>query len=196
MRALLVGEQLLDLRKGGLREDDRRFSIRSTRVWLYPTLEHQRADLLKPAYRRWLDDSPGAAVGRPITIAGWAEIVGVARLTEPDELAQLDGKFVWTLDYAASRLAWKHREPLWVLAMRAWRLHEPVTVEWRDEYGGCSSWVDIADLPDDPSTLPSEPALSDESFTARMKLIENDLPGRFEAPEVSQSSTGSRHAAR
>jgi hypothetical protein len=44
--------------------------------------------------------------------------------------------------------------------------------------------VDLAGLPDDPASLPSESALSDESFTARMKLIENDLPGRFEAPEV------------
>lgn len=185
VRALLAGEQLLDVRKGGLREDDRRFSLKSTRVWLYPTVEHQRAELLKPAYRRWLDDSPGAAVGGPITIGGWADIVGVARVSEPDELARLDGKFVWTLDYAASRLSWKQREPLWVLALRAWRLDQPVTVEWRDEYGGCSSWVDLAELPDDPSSLASEPALSDESFTARMKLIENDLPGKFEAPEVS-----------
>jgi hypothetical protein len=184
VRALLAGEQLLDVRKGGLREDDRRFSLKSTRLWLYPTVEHQRADLVKPAYRRWLEDSPGAAVGGPITISGWADIVGVARLSEPDELARLDGKFVWTLDYAETRLKWKRREALWVLALRARRLREPITVPWSDEYGGCSSWVDLAGLPDDPASLPSESALSDESFTARMKLIENDLPGRFEAPGV------------
>ena len=51
MRALLEGEQILDVRKGGLREDGRHFALHSQRLWLYPTAEHQKPELLKPAYR-------------------------------------------------------------------------------------------------------------------------------------------------
>ena len=182
VRALLEGEQLLDVRKGGLREDGRHFGIRATRVWLYPTAEHQRADLLKPAYQRWLDDSVASPPGEPIHLAGWADITGVAKITEPDELDKLESKFIWTRDYAESRLKWKKRDPLWVLALRVHRLLDPVTVPWREEYGGCTSWVDLDGLPDDPATLPSETALSDESYAARVKLVENDLSGKLEAP--------------
>ena len=186
VHALLQGEQILDVRKGGLHEPGRHFGLEATRVWLYPTVEHQQAALLKPAYQRWLDtDVPGAnpqGVGSPIRIEGWADIVGVAELTEPDDLAKLDGKFVWTLDYAATRLKWKRRDPLQVLAMRAYRLAEPVTVPWRDEYGGCTSWVTLDGLPDDPASLPSEPALSDGAFEARLGFAAGDLPAGFSEP--------------
>jgi hypothetical protein len=186
VRALLAGEQILDVRKGGIREEGRHFGVHATRCWLYPTAEHQQADLLKPAYRRWIDDTVAdAPPDRAICIAGWADIVGVATLTEPEELATIESKVIWSSDYVASRLQWKRRDPLWVLALRAHRLLEPITVPWRDEYGGCTSWVDLHDLPGDPTDVASEPALSDESFVARMKLTESALPVKFEAPTVA-----------
>lgn len=185
VRALLAGEQILDLRKGGIKEDGRHFALQSTRVWLYPTVEHQERELLRPAYRRWIDDSErDAPPDRAIRIVGWADIVGVARLTEPDDLAKIDGKFIWTGDYAVSRLNWKKRDPLWVLALRAHRLDEPITVPWTEAYGGCTSWVDLAGLPEDPSSLPSEPALSDDAFKARYGFSHNDLPDGLSEPVV------------
>jgi hypothetical protein len=188
VRALLSGEQLLDVRKGGIREDGRHFGLQATRVWLYPTAEHQRADLLKPAYRHWLDEpsTPHSTEGS-VTIPGWADIVGVATITDADQLAKIESKFIWSLDYAESRLKWKRRDPLWILAMRAYRLTEPLTIPWRDEYGGCTSWVPVVDVPDDPAELPSEPALSDESFTTRLQLVTNDLAGGFAAPRPSSA---------
>ncbi len=171
VRALLEGEQILDVRKGGLREDGRHFGLQSSRVWLYPTAEHQKPELLKPAYRATLDLAPGSVVGEPIHIDGWADIVGARTITDPEQLAALDSKLIWTLEYAESRLKWKKRDPLWVLAMRVHRLLEPIDVPWREEYGGCTSWVDLVDAPPDPSELPSRPALSDTAFKARMKGV-------------------------
>jgi len=176
VRALLTGEQVLDVRKGGLREAGRHFSVHSDRCWLYPTVEHQRPELLKPAYQRWVAESEAAApAAGTLRIDGWAELVGETTVSDPEELARLDAKLIWTLDYAASRLQWKHRDPLWILAVRAYRLEKPITLEYRDEYGGCTSWVDLDGLPDDPATLPSEPALTDESFAARLRLVEQSL---------------------
>lgn len=183
VRALLSGEQILDVRKGGLREDGRHFDLHATRLWLYPTAEHQKPELLKPAYRHWVDDSIAGAPGDgSIRVEGWADVVGVVTITDPDELAKLGSRFIWTTDYATSRLSWKKRDPLWVLALRAHRLLEPITVPWREEYRGCTSWVELDGLPDDPAAVPSEPALSDESFAARLKLTENELTTKFEAP--------------
>ncbi len=182
MRALLEGEQILDVRKGGLHEDGRHFGVQSPRCWLYPTAEHQRPELLKAAYRHTVELSPGSRVGEPIRIEGWADIVGVARLTEPAELDKLDSKLIWSRDYAESRLSWKRRDPLWVLAMRAYRLAEPVEAAWREEYGGCTSWVDLVGLPDDPASLPSQPALSDVAFDGRLKGVVGELPAGLAAP--------------
>ncbi len=179
VHALLAGEQIIDLRKGGLHEDGRHFALPATRAYLYPTVEHQRAELLRPAYRHWIDLAPGSRVGDPITLHGWIDIVAHATLTEPTELEALADKVIWTRDYAGDRLAWKARDPLWVLVVRAHRLLDPVTVAWDDGYGGCTSWVTLEGLPADPALLPSEPALSDVAFEARWKGVRAALPHHF-----------------
>ena len=184
VRALLAGEQILDVRKGGVREEGRHFALRADRCWLYPTTEHQRPELVKPAYRRWIEP-PSDAAPATIEIAGWADVVGVATITDPDALDAIDSKLVWTRAYVESRLEWKRRDALWVLALRTHRLLEPVHVPFESRYAGCSSWLELDDLPADPSELPSEPALTDESFAARLDLVANGLPGGFEPPEVS-----------
>lgn len=176
VHALLEGEQVLDVRKGGLREDGRHFSLQSTRLWLYPTAEHQKPELLKDPYRHWIDLARAAPVGDPITIEGWADVVRATTVTDVDELAAIESKLIWTSDYAESRLGWKQRDPLWVLALRVHRLLEPVTVPWVEAYGGCTSWVELAGLPDDPASLPSEAALSDVAFEARLKGAVEALP--------------------
>jgi len=176
VHALLEGEQILDVRKGGLREDGRHFSVQADRFWLYPTAEHQKPELLKEPYRHWIELAHAAPVGEPITIEGWADVVKLATITEPEELGAIASKLIWTDDYAASRLGWKKRDPLWVLALRVHRLLEPVTVPWEAAYGGCTSWVELQNLPDDPASLPSEPALSDVAFAARLKGSVEALP--------------------
>ncbi|HEX4491677.1 MAG TPA: DUF1802 family protein [Acidimicrobiia bacterium] len=171
VHALLEGEQVVDVRKGGLREDGRHFALQSDRFYLYPTAEHQKPELLKAAYRRWIDLAPAAPVGESITIPGWAEVVESVTITEPEQLAAIDGKLIWTGDYVESRLKWKSRDPLWVLVLRAHRFDEPLTVGWDDAYGGCTSWVELAGLPPDAASVPSSPALSDVAFEARKQGV-------------------------
>ena len=178
--ALLAGEQIIDLRKGGLREeslsgDGRHFGVDSTHAWLYPTVEHQKAELLKPAYRHWIDLAPNAPVGHTIRVHGYVEIVETITITEPAELAAITTRVIWSDEYAASRMKWKHRDPLWVLILRAHRLARPLDIAWNDEYGGCKSWVNFIDAPTDLTTLESEPALSDAVFDARVKGVREAL---------------------
>ena len=47
VRALAEGEQLLTLRKGGIREENRHFEIEHDQFFLYPTFDHQRNDLIR-----------------------------------------------------------------------------------------------------------------------------------------------------
>ncbi len=185
VQALLEGEQIIDVRKGGIREDGRHFSVQSSRLWLYPTLEHQRPELLKPAYARWIGPTADDAGPGDFVISGWADVVGAATTSDPEVIDALDGKVIWSREYVETRFNWKQRDPLWILALRVHRLHQPIAVPYRDAYGGCTSWVELDGLPDDPESLPSELVLSDVAFEAKLKSAAGAVPGGFHPPTVA-----------
>ncbi len=170
MRALLAGEQIIDIRKGGIREPGRAFDLASDRFFLFPTVEHQEAELLKPAYRDWVDPALARRDGA-IIIGGWAEVVHHQTIDTEDQLADLESKHIWTSEYATSRLRWKPRQPLWVLVLRAHRLIEPLVIPDAETYHGCTSWMTLTDVPNDPSALASEPALTDTAFAGRLASL-------------------------
>jgi hypothetical protein len=179
VRALAEGEQLLTLRKGGIREPTRHFALEYERFFLYPTFEHQRCDLVReshqPEVRRaleegvWADGEPpaqalltdgGVAQPERVRIRAWAEVAGAWTVTDRRAVEALAPYHVWTSDYAEKRLRWKRRHPLHVLLLRAYRIPRPVTVKVRDDYGGCRSFLEITrDLP-----FEGTPVLSDEEF--------------------------------
>ena len=177
VHALLEGEQIVDVRKGGLTRG--RPPLRRARAPLL-ALTHRRAPTARAAEAgvRALDRPrrPRRPSASRSPSLGWADVVDVATITEPEHLDALDSKLIWTDDYVESRFKWKQRDPLWVLVLRVHRLDEPLTVAWSDEYGGCTSWVDYDGLPADPATVPSEVVLSDVAFEAKRKGIREALP--------------------
>ena len=93
VRALAEGEQLLTLRKGGIREENKHFELEHERFFLYPTFDHQRNDLVReshhPELRRaleegvWPDEEPpprallqDGGIPQPdrVRIRAWAEV--------------------------------------------------------------------------------------------------------------------------
>ncbi len=187
VRALAEGEQLLTLRKGGVREDNKHFALREDRFFLYPTFDHQRNDLVRESHKTemrraleegvWPDGDPhpnailqDGGISQPdrVRVRAWAEVAGHFTVTDPRILNDLSPFHVWTPDYAHKRLAWKPRHPLHVLLLRTYRIPRPVTVKVREEFGGCRSWLDIA------RELPFEgtPVLADAEFAAVASEIE------------------------
>jgi hypothetical protein len=186
VRALAEGEQLLTLRKGGIRESEKHFALEHERFFLYPTFDHQRNDLVReshqPELRRaleegvWSDGEPGlhelaaGTVQQPdrVRIRAWAEVAGHFTINDPRCVDALSPFYVWTTDYAEKRLAWKRRHPLHVLLLRTYRIPRPVTVKVKEEYAGCRSWVELS------RELPFEgtPVLSDGEFERASEEIE------------------------
>lgn len=187
VRALAEGEQLLTLRKGGIRETEKHFQLEHERFFLYPTFDHQRNDLVReshqPELRRaleegvWSDGEPSlrelaaGAVQQPdrVRIRAWAEVAGHFTISDPRCVDALSPFYVWTTDYAEKRLAWKRRHPLHVLLLRTYRIPRPVTVKVKEEYAGCRSWVELS------RELPFEgtPVLSDGEFERASEEIES-----------------------
>ena len=164
VRALLAGEQVTDLRPsagGGIPGGAGPF-------WLSPTDEQVP---LKAAYRRARELSlpeDAAPAGR-IRIDGWAEVVGRGRARlDPERVAALSSKTVLDLDAVAGTLGGGEVD---VTALRVHRLVQPISVP-----------ENLSGLPPDPAAQPSEPALSDVAFEARLKGLADALPSDLTRP--------------
>ena len=179
VRALAEGEQLITLRKGGIREENKHFEIEHDRFFLYPTFDHQQNGLVRESHRPelgraleegvWAEGEPPASaferdggVHQPdrVRIRAWAEVAGHFTVTDPRCVDALAPFYVWTTDYATRRLGWRRHQPLHVLLLRTFRIPRPVTVKVRDEYAAAQAWIELQ------RELPFEgtPVLSDAEF--------------------------------
>ncbi len=146
VRALAEGQQVLLLRKGGIREEGMNFRIVEPEFLLYPTYEHQREDLLRsdyrPALQQVLLESPGAD---KVRFSHWAKVEEVIEISEQQKVDDLGPHYIWSPAYAQSRLHWKPRFPLAIMLLRVYRMEQAVTLPFLPEYGGCKSWVRLAE---------------------------------------------------
>jgi hypothetical protein len=159
VRALERGETALLVRKGGIRE--KAFAVPRTRFLLLPGYEHQRPDLLKPEYRELMREIPSLTDDGPLCFSSFAEVEGAYEVSEAEDLASLDPHHMWTPEYAESRFKWRPKKPLTVLVLRTYLLPETVELPYREEYGGCKSWIELSDT---VSVEGARPALSDTDF--------------------------------
>lgn len=175
--ALEQGKTALVVRKGGIRE--KAFAVPRTRFLLLPGYEHQRPELLKSEYRPLMDGIPDLTDNGPLRFSSFAEVEGAYEISEAEELADLDPHHMWTPEYAESRFKWRPKKPLTVLVLRTYLLPEAVELSYRDEYGGCKSWIE---LQEPVSADGARPALSDEDFDRLVAPALGVLEGLEPAP--------------
>ena len=176
--ALERGETALVVRKGGIRE--KAFAVPQTRFLLLPGYEHQRPELLKDEYRGLMDGIPDLADDGPLRFSSFAEVEGAYEISEAEGLSALDPHHMWTPEYTESRFKWRPKKPLTVLVLRTYLLSETVELPYRDEYGGCKSWIELQER---VSVEGARAALSDDNFD---KLVAPALGvlGRLEPAPV------------
>ena len=171
--ALDRGEQVLLLRKGGIREEGKDFRVLHPEFLLYPTFEHQKQDLLKDRYHHDLQQvlfQPQD--GETINFSHWARVEEVIELTEQEKVDILSPHYIWTEDYAQKRLHWKPRHPLSIILLRLYHLEEPMTLPYLPKYGGCKSWVELSQAVPLGSLAP---VLTEEEFRARVREVKGAL---------------------
>ena len=163
INALETGRLIFLLRKGGIREHGREFSLPHRDFLLYPTYEHQRSQLLKLEFRNSIvKPNP---VGDTVNFSSWARIHKVSKITDSDVVERLNPFHIWEKDYIVKKIRWKPRSPLYLIFLRVYRLANPQSVPYLETYGGCRSWVS---LEKDVFVGESTPALDDESFDKKI----------------------------
>ena len=125
--ALGRGEQVILIRKGGIADPS--FGVEAERFYLYPTYFHQ-----------------GEAEARPtVTITHWCEVVETWTVRDFDVLQRLVPFVAMPMETLEARYRFRPDQALYVIALRTWKLAAPAEVRYRDEYGGCRSWISVDD---------------------------------------------------
>lgn len=168
VEALLTGDLLLLIRKGGIREAQPYFEVPSDRALLFPTYEHQSRAAIRPAYvDRFIERSVPKA-GDILLLKGWAEITHQLPLGGDRLVETLHPFHIWTDDWLRSRLAWQPNRPTFALLLRVHAFTQPFPLTYQNCYGGCRSWIQL----EARDALPaSTPVLPSAAYDARVAAI-------------------------
>lgn len=165
-RALETGRQIILLRKGGIYEAAGEFELENPQFLLFPTYLHQTANMLKPDAREGL----AAVTAEPgeVRISAAGVVSDILQLNAREQMDALEDEHVWTKPLIDMRFNYKPQNPLYLLLVRTYRLHEPVVVANTPAYAGCKSWVPLdAEI----ATGDALPVLDDVRYDLRRKKI-------------------------
>ena len=173
INALQDGKTILLMRKGGIREQNNRFEVQHRQILLYPTYEHQKSELLKENYAKQVIPVTSGWHPETVTINSWANITHVLQLKESETLDALLPYHIWNEQFASERYKWKPRQALYLLLLRTYKLALPREIPYLAEYGGCKSWINLAQT---ISLQGSVPVLGDEEYSRLAAAISNLVP--------------------
>ncbi len=168
VNALERGETIVLLRKGGIREEGGRFRVEHDRVLLYPTVEHQKPDLVKPIYADQIQPVASGWHPTEVRIGSWAHITDILQIDKADVVAKLFPVHIWNEQFVSDRLKWKHSQPLYMLLLRVYQLASAKLIPYSDAYGGCKSWIH---LHQSFALSGSRPVLSDRAYAQTVEQI-------------------------
>jgi len=168
VEALVQGKMIMLLRKGGIHEQKGRFKVAHDRTLLYPTYEHQQPLLLKPDYVSQVNPVASGWHPETVEIVSWAEITDILPVTEQTIVEALLPFHIWNEQFISDRLKWKPRQPLYILLLRTYKLAQAQIITYRSEYGGCKSWIDLAEP---ISIADAVPVLSDAAYASLVAQI-------------------------
>jgi len=164
--ALESGRQILLLRKGGILEqgNKNRFSITHNEFVFFPTYLHQSRGELKPE----IAFEPMAAEPESLRISLAGMVTDILKVQAREQIDRLDDQHVWTRSLIDMRFNYKPQNPLYLMLIRAYRLHEPVSLVNTPAFAGCKSWVPLEQSIRMNNAVA---VLDDDKYERRRKII-------------------------
>ena len=160
---LLDGELAMLLRKGGIHETGGAgvFELEHPRFALFPAWLHQVPNRMKPRYRDRVQRF--RAEPSELTLRGMGAVDHIWQVPSRDAFDALDDLHCWSRPQIDMRFNYKPERPLYLMAVRVYRLAQPKTIANLESYAGCKSWVPLEgdDAVDDSNATP---VLDDAAF--------------------------------
>jgi hypothetical protein len=164
--ALQTGRQIILLRKGGIYEESGQFQIEHRQFLFYPTYVHQTFEMLKPEVHpsvKVMQSEPGE-----VRLESAGIITDIIPIKSRATMDALDEQHIWAKPLIDMRFRYRPENPLYLLFVRAYRLHQPLTLETTEAFAGCKSWVPL----DQPiATGDALPVLDDVKYEFQRKTI-------------------------
>lgn len=161
-QALAEGKQIILLRKGGIQEKG--FEI-NEEFFLYPTLEHQSREDIKPEFEDLFRRYPSFDEEEYIPISHYAKCIQDVPISSREALDRLFPHHIWAPSYVEKRWEYKPEKPLHLLMLRVYKLAKSRLHDFEVRYAGCKSWVELSEaIPTEKAT----PVLSDSEFQKKL----------------------------
>jgi hypothetical protein len=142
--------------------------VERDRVLLYPTVEHQKPELVKPAFADQIQPVASGWHPEQIRIGSWAQITDILPIDQAEVVQSLLPFHIWNDLFVRDRLRWKPGQPLYGLLLRVYLFTSAQLMPYSEAYGGCKSWIDLAQ----PFDLKeSQPVLSDRAYVQTVEQI-------------------------
>ena len=173
--AMVRGDVVAMVRKGGIREQRAGFEVRHSRFLLYPTYFHENTDHLAERFHPTLAAS---AATRPadgiVRISHLAEVLAVWKVTDVAMLPSIAHEHGLAPAAVESRFHYRGTPFVRVIAVRTLALAEPVEMPETRRYAGCVSWLELdADIRVDGA----RPVNSRGMLAERLRRLETALQG-------------------
>ena len=139
--ALESGRQAFLLRKGGIYESAGEFELENREFFLFPTYLHQNLKMLKGEVHAGFE--PKTAEPDQVRLSAAGVVTDIVRISSRAEMDALNDEHIWAPPLIDMRFSYKPENPLYLLLVRAYRLHEPVMIANTPAYAGCKSWVPL-----------------------------------------------------
>jgi hypothetical protein len=183
--ALGRGDQIIILRKGGLREGRGGFQVEHRQFLLFPTLFHQQRESVVPAAQARFDQiAPQFPAADTLRLEFFAEVADWRTLDSLATAERLRGQHIWRDDVIAHRFEWGKEQNIFALAVRVFRLASALEWSMVPAYGGCKSWVE---LERDVATNAAAPVLDDAAFARKLNQFRAALEPAVPLRELTAS---------
>lgn len=136
------------IRKGGIHEGRDGFRFEYDEFYLFPTLFHRQAELVKPQAGQWLGDTDKRVYkeGEPLEIHYRCRVSSVELCQDWDAVCALDHRHIYSEDLLRERFFWQGKGmksgSVSIAHVVIEVLDKPLVIQYtKSLYGGCRSWV-------------------------------------------------------
>ncbi len=161
------GEQIILVRKGGIREDRGEFHVDHRMFWLFPTQFHEAERSIIPSKRPALREIAARMTNDAVGIELLAVADPVLKICDIGALKRLQGRHIWNEPILKHRFEFGREPGLHLLITRVYRLPSLQRIALLESYGGCRSWIEL----ERAITGEVAPVLTDAEFAAQRDEI-------------------------
>src|SRR6516165_6190715 len=157
------GETSLIFRKGGIAEGRDGFHFKYQRFFLFPTFFHEQIERTRLGSDRTPEPLPDSVV---LTL--FLELDFSRFVEDLDWLGDLEQFHILKSSVLLERFSYEDHKGLYVAFVRAYRLSYRWKFPFQRSYGGCRSWVE---LPEPPQDLQITPILDSAEQSRRRSVV-------------------------